>query len=229
MTDSRTGFGRLARCYQALELLAFGRDLERARFEFLGRLAQSRDVLLLGEGDGRCARRLALLAPRARILCVDSSPGMIARASRRTAGPQGARVTFLCADALSFDPGSRTFDAVATLFFLDCFDEPGVASIAERVGPALRPGALWLFADFALPPRGLPRLRARAWLAFLYLFFRWGAGLRVSTLPRSEEILGRAGWRLAACREFQGGMVRSAVFHLPTRATGAQAASTSPG
>ncbi len=212
MTSPRSGFDGLARWYRALEFIAFGRDLERARFEFLGRLSGCRDILLLGEGDGRCAERVARLVPDARILCVDSSPGMIARASRRMGPAAAPRVTFLCADARLFVPEAGRFDAVATLFFLDCFDDDDVASIVGRVGAALQPGAPWLFADFSLPRGGVARLRSRAWLAVLYFFFRWGAGLRVSRLPPSEEILARAGWSPAECRESQGGMLRSAVY-----------------
>jgi ubiquinone/menaquinone biosynthesis C-methylase UbiE len=215
MNEKRSGFDRLARPYRLLEFIAFGRDLERARFEFLGRLAGCRDVLLLGEGDGRCAARLADLAPAARILCVDSSPGMIARASRRMAASAAERVSFLRTDVRSFVPEPGRFDAVATLFFLDCFDGDGVESIVGRMTPALRPGAMWLFADFSVPRRGFARLRARAWLAVLYSFFRWGAGLQVSSLPPSEEALERAGWSRIECREFQFGMIRSAVFIRP--------------
>lgn len=221
MSGTGPGFDRLARAYRALEFMAFGRDLERARFEFLGRLAGCSDILLLGEGDGRCAARLAKLAPRARIVCVDSSAGMIRRASMR-AGAE--RVAFICADALSFAPGPGEFDAVATLFFLDCFDAAGVEAIVGRTGAALRPGAPWLFADFAVPPRGLARLRARAWLAVLYSFFRLGAGLRVSVLPPSELILERAGWSRTECRDLQLGLVRSAVYQRRAP-TGAPAAS----
>jgi SAM-dependent methyltransferase len=124
-------------------------------------------------------------------------------------------VSFLCADALSFTPEPGTFDAVATLFFLDCLDRAGVEAIVSRVGRALRSEGVWLFADFAVPPRGFARLRARAWIGLLYWFFRRGTGLRVSSLPPSEDILKAAGWSLAACREFQAGMIRSAVFERP--------------
>jgi SAM-dependent methyltransferase len=225
MSGAGAGFDRLARPYRALEFLAFGRDLERARFAHLGRLASSRDILLLGEGDGRCAARLAAIAPLARILCVESSPAMIRRASARIAPSDAPRVTFLCADARSLAPGPGAFDAVATLFFLDCLDAAGAAELISRVGHGLRPGATWLFADFVLPPRGAARLRARAWLAVLYAFFRVAAGLRVSELPPSEEILLREGWRRESCADFQGGLVRSAAYTrvAPTAAPGASA------
>jgi ubiquinone/menaquinone biosynthesis C-methylase UbiE len=213
MKAAPTGFDWLARWYRALEFAAFGRDLERARFLHLGRLAGCRDVLLLGEGDGRCAERLARVAPGARIHCVDSSRGMIERASKRLAGAgAGGRVTFECADILELSPRHGSYDAVATLFVLDCLDEAEVASVVARLGVALRPGARWLFADFVLPPRGAARLRARAWLGLLYGFFRVAAGLRVSALPPSEEILERAGWDRAESSEYQSGMVRSSVY-----------------
>jgi SAM-dependent methyltransferase len=213
MTRANPGFDRLARWYRAAEFLAFGSDLERARFEFLGRLSECRDVLLLGEGDGRCAERVARIAPRANILCVDSSPAMVARARERITGAGAAgRVQFACADATTLDVGTARFDAVATLFFLDCLTSAAVESLVERVGAALRPGAPWLFSDFVVPPRGLAGLRARAWMRFLYACFRWETALPASSLPPSEEILACAGWRRAAVRDRQCGMLRSAVY-----------------
>jgi SAM-dependent methyltransferase len=216
MSRDGASFDRLARWYRAIEFAAFGGDLERARFAFLGRLAPCREILLLGEGDGRCAARLAALAPAARILCVDSSPRMLERAKRRLASTADAgRVGFTCADLRSFVPEAGKFDAVATFFVLDCFGPDEVAAIVARASAALRPGAQWLFADFVLPPRGFARARARAWLALLYAFFRWETGLRVSALTPSEEILQRAGWFPLDSCDYQGGMVRSAVLIAP--------------
>ncbi len=210
MSRANAGFGRMAPWYRALEFLAFGGDLERARFAYLGRLSGCSDILLLGEGDGRCAARLAELAPQARILCVDSSPGMIESARRRVG--DNPRVAFACADARTFTPEPGRFDAVATLFLLDCFDAGDVATIVGRVGTALRPGAPWLFADFVLPARGFARARARAWLLVLYTFFRWETGLAVSSLPPSVEILCRAGWKVEETRDLQRGLVRTALL-----------------
>jgi ubiquinone/menaquinone biosynthesis C-methylase UbiE len=213
VTPAPSGFDRLARWYRAAEILAFGRDLERARFAYLSRLSACTDVLLLGEGDGRCAERLARLAPAARILCIDSSPGMIARARGRLAGtPADARVQFECADARTFALGGRQFDGVATLFFLDCFGADDVSALVHRIGGCLRPGAVWLFSDFTLPPAGLARLRARVWLRVLYTFFRWETALAVDALPPSEAALVSAGWQCSASRTFQHGLVTGAAY-----------------
>ena len=226
MSGRNRGFDRVARAYHALELVAFGRDLERARFMHLERLAGRRDILLLGEGDGRCAKRLAMIAPDARILCVDSSPGMIARASARIAGTEAeGRVSFVCADARSYFPEPGRYDAVATLFFLDCFDAGGAEAIISQIGAALRPETLWVFADFVIPPRGFRRFRARAWLSLLYFFFRWETGLSVSELPPSEELLAQQGWRRIASGDLQCGLIRSSVLSRAAGPTGAPSAS----
>jgi SAM-dependent methyltransferase len=216
MSGQSRGFDRLARWYRVLEFVAFGGDLERARFAFLDRLSDRRDILILGEGDGRCAARLLALAPGARITCVDSSRGMIERAEARTKEAGGGeRVSFRCADVRGYSPEPGKYDAVVTLFLLDCFSAHDVASIVTRVGAALQPGAPWIFSDFTLPAGGIARVRARAWLALLYAFFRWETALAVSSLPRSEAILEEAGWRRTETRELQWGLVRSSVYRRP--------------
>jgi SAM-dependent methyltransferase len=211
MTARRT-FDGLARVYRALEFLAFGRALERARFAWLDRLSERRRILLLGEGDGRALARLADLAPQAHLHYLDASPAMLAQAQRTLGARAAGRVTFECGDALTCRLAPGAYDAVTTLFFLDCFTADHVSALVTRLGPALQPGAPWLFADFVLPPRGLPRLRARLWLSILYPFFRVTTGLEARTLPPSEAILTAAGWRPVASCEFNYGLIRSCVF-----------------
>ena len=211
-------FGRLARIYRALEFLAFGGDLERARFCFLPELAGCESILVLGEGDGRCVARLAGLAPRARIDCIELSPAMVARAAERLRGQNGAeRVTFITGDVFAQRLPPAGYGAVVTFFFLDCFSTAQVGELIGRVGRSLRPEARWLWADFVEPARGWRRWRGRLWLAVLYTSFRWGTGLQTRALPESEAALAAAGWRAVRSREYQQGLLRSAVF---TRARG---------
>jgi SAM-dependent methyltransferase len=212
MTSSRRSFDRLARGYRALEFAAFGRDLERARFCFLDRLRDCRSVLVLGEGDGRCLARLVRIAPQARIHCVDASAAMLALASSRIAGTDAKRVEFEHADAFSLRPPPAHYDAVVTFFFFDCFPADQVSLLVDRLRPSLRAGAPWLWADFALPPAGWRRWRARVWVAALYVFFRWQTGLPARALPPTESILERAGLRREEVRDFQRGLVRSACY-----------------
>ena len=216
---SPRNFDRLARVYRMLEYLAFGHDLERARFCFLEKLRGCREILVLGEGDGRCLERLVRIATAARIDCLDFSPAMLARAARRLPDEARPRVAFRQADLLVADLPTGRYDAVVTLFFLDCFTPEQTADIVRRVAASLQPGARWLWADFTLPPHGLARLRARVWVAILYAFFRWETGLPARVLPPADELILAAGFRREAEQGFQWGLLRSAVFSQPGSAT----------
>jgi SAM-dependent methyltransferase len=219
LTTEAVNFDPLARPYRALERLAFGRSLERARFRFLDQLSTCEHILVLGEGDGRCLERLSRIAPFARIHCVDASRAMLARAEARLPDAARTRVVFEQADVLrkSFAPAS--YDAVVTLFFLDCFTADQVAAIVARVTPALSAGSPWLFTDFAVPAGRLASWRARIWLDVMYRFFRWQTGLAARSLPPSEPLLRAQGFQCREEQDFKGGFVRSAVYRIPVSAT----------
>jgi len=206
------GYDQLARFYRLVEILAYGRALERARYHHLDRLRDCRRILLLGDGDGRVLVRLCRIAPHAHIDSLDFSAGMIARASRRLAPAERARVTFREADALTAEYPANTYDAVTTLFFLDGISDEQVSTLIARLCPALTPEAVWLFADFVLPPHGWARLRARVLLTLMFTFFRWQTGLTVRELPPSEALLESAGFARVADARWQGGFIRSSVF-----------------
>jgi ubiquinone/menaquinone biosynthesis C-methylase UbiE len=209
------GFDRVATAYHTLEWLAFGGALQRARTVFLDRLVSCRDVLVLGDGDGRFLSALLDVAPDVRVHSVDASARMLALAKDRLRGDARARVTFEHIDARHLDPGAHTYDAVVTMFFLDCFSDRDAETIVSRVRQHLRPGGLWLFADFAIPATGLARLHARLVVAALYRFFRWRADLDARTLPPSEVILERSALSRVAHREFRAGLIRSVVYQSP--------------
>lgn len=205
-------FDCLAGVYRALEVAAFGGDLARTRFCLLAGLADAESVLILGEGDGRCLERLAALAPQARFHCLDASAAMLARASARLAPDARARVTFEQGDARVAPLPPRRYDAVVTLFFLDCFTPEEVRALVARLLPALRPAARWLFADFCLPPAGWRRWRAQVWLGVLYGFFRVTTRLSARRLPPAEEILSAAGFTPQRAETFQHGLLRAVLF-----------------
>jgi cyclopropane fatty-acyl-phospholipid synthase-like methyltransferase len=211
MNTSR-GYDQLSHIYRLVEFIAYGRALERARFQHFSRLRDCKHLLLLGDGDGRGLALACRLAPHARIDSLDFSAGMLDHAARRLRPEDRARVTLRQADALTADFPANTYDAVTTLFFLDCFSSEQVRAFIERLRPALKPDALWLYADFALPPRGFFRARAQVWLALMLFFFRWQTGLTVRALPQAEDLLHAAGFRRLAETSWQGGFILSAVF-----------------
>ncbi len=207
-----SGFDRVARIYHALELAAFGRTLQRARTAFLDRITAGSRVLILGDGDGRFLRALLDTVPGCTVHCVDGSARMLSLAAARLTAEERTRATFEHADARQYDPGPRPFDAIVTLFFLDCFVEHDVRQLVSRLSPNLREGGIWLFADFAIPARAPARWHAQLVVNGLYLFFRWRAGLDARALPPSEAILQTAGLVAADQREYRAGLIRSVVY-----------------
>ena len=205
-------FDSLASAYHWLEWLAFGADLETARFCHLEHLRGCRRVLVLGEGDGRFLAQLVRRFPEVCVDCVDASGAMLAQVNARLQEDERHRVTFRQEDVLTAQFETRAYDAVVTLFFLDCFSLEEVARLVDRVQPALCKNACWLWADFALPPRGWRHWRAAIWLRSLYLFFRWQTALAAQELPPAEELLLQAGFELCAEKTLQAGLLRSAVY-----------------
>ena len=205
-------FDRVADVYQLLEYVAFGRALQTARLCYVERLSNCRDILVVGEGDGRFLERLLKAAPHAHVRCVDLSAALLARAERRLDAAARARVSFECADARTAAVPSQSYDALATMFVLDCFEPDDVVRLVGRLLGGLRPSGLWLFSDFSLPARGWRRLRAELWVGFLYAFFRWQTGLAVRELPPSEDILRGAGLRVLDDTTFQHGLLRAVLY-----------------
>jgi ubiquinone/menaquinone biosynthesis C-methylase UbiE len=208
-----SGFDRVARIYRWIEYLAFGRTLQRARTAHLAALRSCRDILLVGDGDGRCLEAVLREVPAARVTTVDGSSSMLDHARRR-AERAGAtsRVEFVRADLRTATWLDGRYDAVVTLFVLDCFRVAQVEAIVGILAAALRPHGLWLFADFDVPPRGWRRWHARTWVGLLYAFFRATTGLGAQSLPPSESLIHARGFDAVAVRTYRAGLIRSVRF-----------------
>jgi ubiquinone/menaquinone biosynthesis C-methylase UbiE len=208
------GFDRVAGIYRVLEHVAFGRTLQRARIAHLNILRECRDILVIGDGDGRCLEAIVATAPDAHVTAIDASGAMLARARRRIAAAGAAdRVTFRHADVRRAGSWPLDhYDAIVTMFVLDCFTAADVEAIVAALARGVRPDGVWLFADFAIPDRGWRRLHARLVVGLLYAFFRWTTGIEARDLPPSEAALAARGFSPADVREYRGGLIRSVWF-----------------
>ncbi len=206
-----SGFDRVARIYRRLEYLAFGDMLQRARIAHLSHAATAQRALLVGDGDGRFLAALLAANPHVHVTSIDASAAMLALAEPRVATADHARVLFLCAD-IRTAALPRNCDLIVTLFSLDCFTDEDAARVVARLGDCAAPHAQWLFADFAVPARGLARWHAQVIVRALYTFFRWRTGIDARTLPNSDAHIQRAGFRACERRFFRHGLVTSVVY-----------------
>lgn len=192
----------LARPYQALEYIAFGKRLEQQRFAFLQETDKSRQALILGEGDGRFVCELAQRNGAITADCIETSATMIEVAQRRLHAAHvdhPERIRFLHRDARAGFDGHERYDLVVTHFFLDCFSDVQTRMLVNAIRDVCAPSAKWLVAEFRQPDRGWRKWHGRCWLETMYFFFGITTGLNTRRLPDYRAALTAAGFEL---REF---------------------------
>lgn len=211
------GFDPLAPYYSTMEKMLAGPRLQRCRLTWLDELAGAERILIAGLGHGPILPELFARNPRARVTCVDASAGMLAVAEQRArdAGLDLSRLTFVHARLPAWRPVPGNYDAIVTNFFLDCFPSEELPAVVGRLAGAATPAARWVVADFAVPPRGLARLRARLVHALMYAFFRIVTGLRARGVTPPDDLLASQGFALAGRRTSEWGLLHADLWTRP--------------
>jgi len=204
-------FDLLAPHYGWMERVLAGRLLQRARTAWVDQLAGRERLLIAGVGHGRSLAPLLERHRQLRVTCVDASAGMLreAEARARRAGLDLARVEFIQARLPAWRPEAGAFDALATHFFLDCFAPRELGAVVATLAATAAPDAVWLVTDFAVPPHGWTRQRARAVHALMYAFFRIATRLPARRLTPPDALLAAQGFALGGRRTFSRGLLQS--------------------
>lgn len=114
-------------------------------------------IVDLGCGTGHGAAALSRRWPQARVIAVDSAPGMLCEAARREEAP---RIERLCADAESLPLPDASVDLLFCNLMLPWCDDPD--AVFAEIARLLRPRGLLTFSTFG--PDTLIELR-EAWSA----------------------------------------------------------------
>jgi SAM-dependent methyltransferase len=210
-------FDPIAPHYRWLELVLAGEKLQRCRTTFLEELREARNILILGEGNGRFLAELIRRVQPARVTCVDSSARMLALARSRISrtaklSSRATTIDFVHADALAWQPTAEAFDAIVTHFFLDCFRPDQLAGLIDGLGEASTSRACWLLADFQVPARGMARWRARAIHQLMYVFFRVITRLPARALTPPDLFLERNRFGLCERRVSDFGLLHTDLW-----------------
>lgn len=206
---------RIARPYRWFEYMAFGRALERCRFQYLPEVQHCSQALLLGDGDGRFLCELAETNPAIQVDSLDSSAGMLREARKRIERRRIAnrgRIHLAQSDAFQFSFSANHYDLVVANFFFDCFSMSSATELVKRVLPACQAKALWVVSEFEQPAAGWRAWHARLWLTAMYSFFRLATGLETRRLPDYVCVLENAGLRLLSKRTSRAGLICSELW-----------------
>ncbi|HZE58336.1 MAG TPA: class I SAM-dependent methyltransferase [Chthoniobacterales bacterium] len=204
-------FDAVAPWYRTLETIAFGNALQRARVACLDEIGSPRHGLIVGEGNGRFLAELLRTQPAIEIDCVDASERMLHLAQQRL-GHDSSRVRFVRDDITFWAPPAGQYDLIVTHFSLDCFPADQVADIVRKLSHSATGNTVWLLADFRIPSESFDRLRARAWLATMYAFFRVAAGIEARQLVDPSPFLRAAGFTLERQNLLRHGMLKSELW-----------------
>jgi SAM-dependent methyltransferase len=210
-------FDQLAGIYRWLEWCTFGPILWRCRCAFLDSTRNSRNGLVIGDGDGRFTARLLELNRYVTVEALDASEAMLRQLLRRTAANR-VRVHATVVDARDLPRFEQSFDLVVTHFFLDCLTTEEVESLAGEIGLRLRPGARWVISEFAVPKNRFGQLFARPLVSALYVAFGLLTGLKVRRLPCYRDAMERAGFVLMGERTWLNGLLVSELWEIESPA-----------
>lgn len=217
----RKSFDHLAPVYRLLEYLTMGRALEQVRCRHLADLVDQRRVLIIGEGDGRFLELLLQHNRCGEITVVERSQKMVALCRQRiNAHARTRNVEFLIRDApqacaMLRQRGER-FDAIVTLFVLDCFQGRELDTLTQQLAELLRPGGLWVYGDFSIPSSPIARILATAWIGCLYHVFGWVTDIRAQRLESPDPWLRNLHLEPLTERLYNLGMLRAALWRRPT-------------
>ncbi len=208
-------FDFIAPYYAKLEYLAFGETLEKCRFKYLPDLNSPRQVLIIGEGDGRFLAALLNRYPEASVDCLDASPKMLELAQRRLKllpAALQARVNFITKRVEDYVFENEKYDLLVTHFFLDCLDKVGLQKLMPILAKASASDCLWLYADFHIPARSWKRLYAQLCIKGLYAFFGLTAKLPVRKLVDAQPYLENVGYTLKSQTFYYQGLLQSSLW-----------------
>jgi len=198
------GFDWIAKYYDPLAMLVFGKSLRMAQTCFLDRVPPASKVLVLGGGTGWWLNEFLEHKPTSKIVYIDESSEMIRLAKKST--NNDSRIVFVQGTQDSI-PRQTEFDVVILFCFLDIFSDEQLPELLGRVRGTMNSNGLWLVADF---------IKKGWWhsllLVIMYRFFKRVTGLRNQKLPDWQKALQQVPLRIIDERSFFGQFIKSCSY-----------------
>lgn len=183
-------FDKLAPWYLFLETISFGNQLQQCRISQLAELKEIKNVLILGDGNGRFLESLLKTNTNAKIESLDISKTMIGLANARiTLLPNSSHVVFIHSDVFDWDFPKGKYDLVVTNFFLDCFNYSELTKLIGNISLSLKPEGKLIYGDFNVPNSIFKKTLASLLLFGMYLFFRIFTRISANSLYDPTSLL----------------------------------------
>ena len=210
------GFDRLARIYDFLLMITFGKYVMKSQTVFLKQYEVD-EILVVGGGTGKLLIELLACYPDSKIVWLDISKRMIEQTRKRLAGhypDKAGQVQFIHGTVLDLNDNQQ-FDLICNMYVLDCFVEQDLVAFLNAIKRHLKAEGHLLMADFNVPQKPFVwRSLSRFLIWFMYLFFYLSAGLSVWQLPDFNQSFAACGFSLGPHKEMLAGLIISRVYYL---------------
>lgn len=200
-------FNWLARHYDFLSGIIFGKTLHQSQVCFLSSIPADCAILIIGGGTGEMLKELLMVNPTCRVWYVEASGQMVSLAREKISKDDHNRVWFIHGTEVSL-PDGIFFDVVITNFFLDLFTDARVLHICKTLWQKLNNDGLWLISDFVDEGKWWHRFL----LWSMYRFFALTCDIEGSRLPPWEKQLAATGLTEMKFEFFYGMFIKSSVY-----------------
>lgn len=208
------GYDRLAALYDGMARLVYGNALRRAQTCMLAQLPANATILVLGGGSGWFLEQLVRRAQPRRVIYVELSGEMLARAQRRIAqNLSTALPTIDFVAGRAEDAGKwGQVDVIVTHCLLDMYVQPALARLVGDLRQSLGPTGVWYFSDFQQVRTGFMQPISRGLIWLMYRFFRWQCKIEARNLPDFETAFAASALGPVAEQHFYRGMIVARLY-----------------
>jgi len=194
--------------YDGLSRLVYGHALIDAQVYLLQFVPANSSVLIVGGGTGWILEELTKINPSGlRITYIEIAADMMARSRQRHTG---LNEVYFINDAIENSSLNAKFDVVITPFLFDNFTAATTQKVFNHIHQVLKPGAIWLNADFQLTGKWWQNVLLKS----MFLFFRVLCDVEASELPDVEGQFRLFEYNAVDERSFYGDFIMARVYKL---------------
>ena len=192
--------------YDKLSRIVYGGAVINAQVYLLQFIPVNSNMLIVGGGTGWVLEEIAQIHPSGlHITYVEVASDMMALSKQRNVGDN--EVVFIN-DAIENITLPGNFDVVITPFLFDNFTEQTLKIVFDHIHNLLKPGGIWLNADFQITGKWWQK----ALLKTMYFFFKLLCGIESSKLPDIEKQFEMHRYKEIARKTFYGDFIISKVY-----------------
>lgn len=202
------GYDRIAPIYDLLGSTVLAGNIKASQEDLLEIVPRNSHLLIAGGGTGWILESLnKRYKAGLQIDYVEISEGMQNLAKNRN---YGQNVVLFHTIGVQDYVSERKYDVILTPYFMDNFTLETAKLIFDKLDQLLKPGGLWLFADFHYDPENSPEWH-KVLLDIMYWFFSYTCGIKAKELAPITTCF-ETDYKLLFEKYRFGNFIRSAVY-----------------